>query len=112
MSTSREHPRRCGGDRGSAMPEYSLLLGLVVIACVMAIAAFGLHTTGVFDRAGDGFSRTPTSSSDPDWGAPGDEPGPLVSPATTSTTTPDCPTTEPSEPGGGDPDCTTTVDAP
>jgi hypothetical protein len=87
------------------MAEYSLLLTLLAILCVGAITLLALTTTGVFDKAGDGFGPTPTST--PEDGPPVSTPGgPGVTVLATTTTLPIC--VPPETPAGGD--CTTTTE--
>jgi Flp pilus assembly pilin Flp len=108
MGTPRESSRRCGGDRGASLAEYSMLLTVIAIICVGAITVLALHTSGVFDDARDGFDPSPTTTTlGPPVTTPGDGGG---GPVGTTPTVPDCSTT--TLPGDSGPDCTTTTAAP
>jgi Flp pilus assembly pilin Flp len=101
MGTRREHSRRCGGDRGASVTEYSLLLALVVIICIVTVAMLGSQTMGFLDKAGEG---SPGSPATPFESPGGSDPG-----GSTPTTAP-CSTTS-TLPGDGGADCTTTTTA-
>jgi hypothetical protein len=86
------------------MAEYSLLLTLLAILCVGAITLLALTTTGAFDKAGDGFVPTPTSTPTPEDEPPVTTPG---GPGVTAPATTLPPCVPPETPDGGD--CTTTT---
>ena len=70
--SARPEAGRGRGDQGASVAEYSLLLGLVALLCIVAIAGFAVSTTEVFDKAGDGFERAPIETP---GGPPGTPPG-------------------------------------
>jgi Flp pilus assembly pilin Flp len=46
-------------ETGAVSAEYGLILTLVVLVTILAIGAFGVAVSGLFDRGTAGFPSTP-----------------------------------------------------
>jgi pilus assembly protein Flp/PilA len=47
--------RRIDDDRGAVAAEYGLLLGLIALVIIIAVTAFGIAVTGLFQEGADAF---------------------------------------------------------
>jgi len=47
--------RRIDDDRGAVAAEYGLLLGLIALVIIIAVTAFGIAVTGLFQDGADAF---------------------------------------------------------
>ena len=58
----RERRQRRTGDRGAALVEYAVLLGLVAVVCVGGLALLGGRADAKLRGGGSGLSGSTTSS--------------------------------------------------
>lgn len=54
--TSSTRARRLHGDEGASLVEYTLLLALIALVCVVALSAFGDARTGSLSKSGSALA--------------------------------------------------------
>jgi pilus assembly protein Flp/PilA len=47
---------RCTADRGASLVEYSLLVALIAVVCIVAVTILGRSASSKFSQTGSGLS--------------------------------------------------------